>query len=82
LTQILISKKFEKEIVFETSVLAGILIRIELKCLIRNRIESIRIHNPGPGLIIPVIIGTAGTDLILTQIRIRVFSSFAFGFKI
>jgi hypothetical protein len=45
-------KKFEKEIVFESSVLAWIRsrvrirIRIELKCWIRIRIESIRIHNP------------------------------------
>jgi hypothetical protein len=36
LTQILILKKFEKEIVFECSVLAWI----------RIRITSIRIHNP------------------------------------
>jgi hypothetical protein len=47
LTQILISKKFEKEIVFESSVLAWIWIRIEQKCWIRIRIKSIRIHNPG-----------------------------------
>jgi hypothetical protein len=40
----LISKKFEKEIVFESSVLAWI--RIEQKCWIRIRIKSIRIHNP------------------------------------
>jgi hypothetical protein len=52
LTQILISKKFEKEIVFESSVLAWIRIRnwiriqIEQKCWILIRIESIRIHNP------------------------------------
>jgi hypothetical protein len=48
LTQILISTKFEKEIVFESSVLAWIRIRIrtELKCWIRIRIESIRIYNP------------------------------------
>jgi hypothetical protein len=50
LTQILISKKFEKEIVFESSVLAWSRsrIRIKLKCWIRIRIpiESIRIHNP------------------------------------
>jgi hypothetical protein len=45
LTQILISKKFEKEIVFEISVLAWIRIRIEQKCWIR--IKSIPIHNPG-----------------------------------
>jgi hypothetical protein len=36
----LISKKFEKKIVFESSVLAWIWNRI------RIRIESIRIHNP------------------------------------
>jgi hypothetical protein len=50
LTQIFISKKFEKEIVFESSVLAWIRIRIriEQKCWIRIRIKSIRIHNPGP----------------------------------
>jgi hypothetical protein len=47
LTEILISKKFEKEIVFESSVFAWIRIRIELKCWIRICIESIRIHNPG-----------------------------------
>jgi hypothetical protein len=47
LTQILISKKFEKEIFFESSVLAWIRIRIEQKCWIRIRIKSIRIHNPG-----------------------------------
>jgi hypothetical protein len=46
LTQILIYKKFEKEIVFECSVLAWIRIRIEQKCWIRIRIKSIRIHNP------------------------------------
>jgi hypothetical protein len=54
LTQILISKKFEKEIVFESPVLAWIRIRfwirsrIEQKCWIRIRItgKSIRIHNP------------------------------------
>jgi hypothetical protein len=46
LTQILILKKFEKEIVFESSVLAWI--RIEQKCWIRIRIKSIRIHNPVP----------------------------------
>jgi hypothetical protein len=46
MTQILISKKFEKEIFFESSVLAWIRsrIQIELKCWIR--IESIRIHSP------------------------------------
>jgi hypothetical protein len=38
LTQILISTKFEKEIVFESSVLAWI--RIEQKCWIRIRIRS------------------------------------------
>jgi hypothetical protein len=40
-------KKFEKEIVFESSVLAWI--RIEQKCWIRirTRKKSIRIHNPG-----------------------------------
>jgi hypothetical protein len=45
LTKILISKKFEKKIVFESSVLAW----IEQKCWIRIRIrnKSIRIHNPG-----------------------------------
>jgi hypothetical protein len=37
-------KKFEKEIVFKSSVLAWI--RIEQKCWIRIRIKSIRIHNP------------------------------------
>jgi hypothetical protein len=48
----LISKKFEKEIVFESSVLAWNRIRnrirIEQKCWIRIRIrkKSIRIHNP------------------------------------
>jgi predicted oxidoreductase len=51
LTQILISKKFEKEIVFESSVLAWIRIRnrirIEQKCWIRIRKKLIRIHNPG-----------------------------------
>jgi hypothetical protein len=50
LTPILISKKFEKEIVFESSVLAWIRIRnwirIEQKCWIRIRIKPIRIHNP------------------------------------
>jgi hypothetical protein len=54
LTQILISKKFEKEIVFESSVLAWIRIwiqiriRIEQKCWTRIRIrnKSIRIHDP------------------------------------
>jgi hypothetical protein len=46
LTQISISKKFEKEIVFGSSVLAWIRIRIEQKCWIRIRIKSIRIHNP------------------------------------
>jgi hypothetical protein len=46
LTQILILKKFEKEIVFESSVLAWIQIRIEQKCWIRIRNKSIRIHNP------------------------------------
>jgi hypothetical protein len=50
LTQILISKKFEKEIVFESSVLAWIRnrirIRIEQKCWIRIRNKSIRILNP------------------------------------
>jgi hypothetical protein len=46
LTQILISKKFGKEIVFESSVLAWIRIRIEQKCWIQIRIKSIRIHNP------------------------------------
>jgi hypothetical protein len=41
-------KKFVKEIVFESSVLAWIRsrTRIEVKCWIRIRIESIRIHNP------------------------------------
>jgi hypothetical protein len=49
LTQILISNKFEKEIVFESSIFAWIQIRIriEQKCWIRIRIKSIRIHNPG-----------------------------------
>jgi hypothetical protein len=48
LTQILISKKFEKEIVFKSSVLAWIRIRIriEQKCWIQIRKKSIRIHNP------------------------------------
>jgi hypothetical protein len=52
LTQILISKKFEREIVFKSSVLAWIRIRnwirirIEQECWIRIRIKSIRIHNP------------------------------------
>jgi hypothetical protein len=50
MTQILISKKFEKEIVFKSSVLAWIQIRnrirIEQKCWIRIRNKSIRIHNP------------------------------------
>jgi hypothetical protein len=57
LTQILISKKFEKEIVFKSSVLAWIRIRnrirnwirIVQKCWIRIRIKSIRIHNPATG---------------------------------
>jgi hypothetical protein len=40
-------KKFEKEIVFESSVLAWIRIRIEQKCWIRIRKKSIRIHNSG-----------------------------------
>jgi hypothetical protein len=43
----LISKKFEKEIVFESSDLAWIRIRIEQKCWIWICIKSIRIHNPG-----------------------------------
>jgi hypothetical protein len=46
----LISNKFEEEIVFKSSVLAWIRIRnrirIELKCGIRIRKKSIRIHNP------------------------------------
>jgi hypothetical protein len=46
----LISKKFEKEIVFESSVLAWIRIRnrirIEQKCWIRIRKKSIWIHSP------------------------------------
>jgi hypothetical protein len=54
-SQILISKKFEKEIVYESSVLAWIQnrirnwirIQIEQKCWIRICIKSIRIHNPG-----------------------------------
>jgi hypothetical protein len=50
LTQISISKKFQKEIVFESSVLAWIRIRnwirIEKKWWIRIRSKSIRIHNP------------------------------------
>jgi hypothetical protein len=46
LTQIFISKKFEKEIVFESFVLTWIWIRIEQKCWIRIRSKSIRIHNP------------------------------------
>jgi hypothetical protein len=44
MTQILISKIFDKEIVFESSVLAWIRIRYWIH--IRIRIESIRIHNP------------------------------------
>jgi hypothetical protein len=47
LTQILISRKFEKEIVFESSVLAWIRIRIEQTCWIRIRIRKKSIHNPG-----------------------------------
>jgi hypothetical protein len=43
LTQILISKKFETKIVFESSVLAWIWIRNRIWI----RIESFRIHNPG-----------------------------------
>jgi hypothetical protein len=43
----LISKKFEKEIVFESSVLAWIRIRIEQKCWILILNKSIRILNPG-----------------------------------
>jgi hypothetical protein len=43
-------KKFEKEVVFESSVLTWLRIRnrirIEQKCWIRIRIKSIRIHNP------------------------------------
>jgi hypothetical protein len=45
-------KKFEKEIVFENSVLAWIRSRIRIrigiepKCWIQISIESIRIHNP------------------------------------
>jgi hypothetical protein len=46
LSQIFISKKFEKEIVFKSAVLAWIRNRIEQKCLIRIRIKSIWIHNP------------------------------------
>jgi hypothetical protein len=48
LTQILISKKFEKEIVFESFDLAWIRnrIRIEQKCWIRILNKSILIHNP------------------------------------
>jgi hypothetical protein len=42
---LILIKKFEKEIVFESTVLAG-RIRIEQKCWIRIRIKSIRIHNP------------------------------------
>jgi hypothetical protein len=46
----MISTKFEKEIVFESSVLAWIRIpfwiRIEQKCWVRIHIKSIRIHNP------------------------------------
>jgi hypothetical protein len=50
----LISKKFEKEIIFESSVLAWI--GIELKCWIRIRMESIRIHNPARNvLFFPVV---------------------------
>jgi hypothetical protein len=49
LTQILISENSEKEIVFKSSVLAWIRIRIEQKCWIRIRIKSIRIHNLGTG---------------------------------
>jgi hypothetical protein len=47
LIQILISKKCENKIVFESSVLAWIRIRIEQKCWILIRIKSIRIHNTG-----------------------------------
>jgi hypothetical protein len=46
LTQILISKKFENEIVFESSFLAWIRILIDQKCWIRIRIKSFRIYNP------------------------------------
>jgi hypothetical protein len=50
LLKFIFQKKFEKEIVFESSVLAWIQSRIRiwigLKCWIRIRIESIRIHNP------------------------------------
>jgi hypothetical protein len=46
LTQICISKKFDKEIALKSSVLARIRSRFELTCWIRIHIESIRIHNP------------------------------------
>jgi hypothetical protein len=46
LTQILISKKFEEKIVFDSSVLAWIRIRNWIRNWIRIRIESIRIQNP------------------------------------
>jgi hypothetical protein len=48
LIQILISKKFENKIVFESSALAWIRnrIRIEQKCWILISNKSIRIHNP------------------------------------
>jgi hypothetical protein len=69
LTQILISKKFEKEIVFQSSVLAWIRnwIRIEQKCWIRIRIKSIRIHNPvfnsTKGKVLPVLKEGDGTTI-------------------
>jgi hypothetical protein len=60
----LISKKIEKEIVFESSVLAWIRIRIriELKCWIPIRIESIRIPNPGLVMIIWIMVYTYTGD--------------------
>jgi hypothetical protein len=40
--------------VFKSSVLAWIRIRIEQKCWIRIRIKSIRIHNPGPSPVVRI----------------------------
>jgi hypothetical protein len=45
MTKILISKKFEKEIVLESSALAWIQHFCSIQIRIRNK--SIRIHNPG-----------------------------------
>jgi hypothetical protein len=52
LTQILISKKVENEIVFESSVLAWIRNRIRIEQKFRIRKKSIRIHNPGYNAVI------------------------------